>query len=139
MRTLAHSTTVPASSPGIDLAPMLDFVTNLLIFFLVAAVFVREPGITVDRPSGDTDTAGTLKSIAIAANGEIAIDTKLVDLRAVRAHIEQFRAVSSEGGVVIVANEHAPTGVVVAVTDQVRLGGIGEITFSTTQQPREDP
>ncbi|MBI3171266.1 MAG: biopolymer transporter ExbD, partial [Hydrocarboniphaga effusa] len=36
---------------GIDLAPMLDFVLNLLIFFIITAVFVKELGITVSRPS----------------------------------------------------------------------------------------
>jgi biopolymer transport protein ExbD len=132
MRTLTHPLAANPSSPGIDLAPMLDFVVNLLIFFLVTAVFVREAGITLQRPNDDAVTPGTAKSIAIDDNGAISIDNKVVDLHAVRAHIEQYRAASSEGsGVVIVAHEHAPTGVLVAVADQVYLGGIGDITFST--------
>jgi biopolymer transport protein ExbD len=134
MRTLTHPLTASVSSPGIDLAPMLDFVVNLLIFFLVSAVFVREAGITLQRPHGDTDTPSVAKSIVIDANGVISIDNKAVDLYAVRAHIEQYRAASSEAsGVVIVADEHAPTGVLVAVADQVSLGGIGDITFSTSE------
>ena len=36
---------------GIDLAPMLDFVTNLLIFFIITAVFVKESGLLVNRPT----------------------------------------------------------------------------------------
>ena len=39
---------------GIDLAPMLDFVLNLLIFFIITAVFVKEVGITVSRPNAAT-------------------------------------------------------------------------------------
>jgi biopolymer transport protein ExbD len=139
MRTLTHPLAASASSPGIDLAPMLDFVVNLLIFFLVTAVFVRQPGITLERPKNDTDTPSVAKSIVIDDNGIISIDNKAVDLYAVRAHIEQFRAASSEdSGVVIVAHEHAKTGVLVAVADQVYLGGIGDITFSTAPQARED-
>ena len=34
---------------GIDLAPMLDFVLNLLIFFIITTSFVKEAGITVTR------------------------------------------------------------------------------------------
>ncbi|HJR71427.1 MAG TPA: biopolymer transporter ExbD [Gammaproteobacteria bacterium] len=132
MRTLTHPLAASAPSPGIDLAPMLDFVVNLLIFFLVTAVFVRDPAITLKRPSGETDAPGTARSIAIDDDGTISIDDKVVDLAAVRSHIEQFRAASSEAsGVVIVAREHAPMGVVVAVADQVYLGGLGDITFST--------
>lgn len=134
MRTLTHPLAASAHSPGIDLAPMLDFVVNLLIFFLVTAVFLRQPGITLQRPNGDTDTPSVAKSIVIDDNGVISIDNKAVDLYAVRAHIEQYRAASSEAsGVVIVADEHAPTGVLVAVADQVSLGGIGDITFSTSE------
>ena len=39
------------SSHGIDLAPMLDFVINLLIFFIITAVFVKESGLQVNRPT----------------------------------------------------------------------------------------
>jgi biopolymer transport protein ExbD len=49
----------------------------------------------------------------------------------VRAHIEQFRAVEAEGSIVVVADHEAPTGVVVAVADQIRLGGVPDITFTT--------
>lgn len=123
MRTLTHPLAASAHSPGIDLAPMLDFVVNLL---------------TLERPKGDAEM-GTAKSLVIDDNGAISIDNKVVDLRAVRAHIEQYRAASSEGSsVVIVAHEHAKTGVLVAVADQVYLGGIGDITFSTAPQARED-
>ena len=34
---------------GIDLAPMLDFVLNLLIFFIITTSFVKEAGITVKK------------------------------------------------------------------------------------------
>ena len=34
---------------GIDLAPMLDFVLNLLIFFIITAVFTKEAAMVVER------------------------------------------------------------------------------------------
>ena len=37
---------------GIDLAPMLDFVLNLLIFFIITTSFVKEAGVVVTRPGG---------------------------------------------------------------------------------------
>ena len=56
--------TAPVEDHGIDLAPMLDFVLNLLIFFIITTSFVHEPGITVDqgrgadgRPSSSTATS----------------------------------------------------------------------------------
>ena len=76
---------------GIDLAPMLDFVMNLLIFFIITAVFVKELGLMVNRPSGQIDnTPSGAASIPvhILQNGEIWIEGRVIDLRAVRANVE---------------------------------------------------
>jgi len=121
-----------SESHGIDLAPMLDFVVNLLIFFIVTAVFVKQAGVTVNRPNLSTGMETPSKSIVIDEQGEISLDAKAVDIRALRAHVEQYRA-TSDRGVVVVAHEHAPTGVLVAVVDEIRLGGIMDITFTTAQ------
>jgi biopolymer transport protein ExbD len=135
MRLRSHSY---AGSHGIDLAPMLDFVVNLLIFFIITAVFVKQAGIEVSRPSGvTTGNEVASKSIVVDEQGEISVELKRIDFRAVRAHVEQFRA-TGVTGVVVLADRGAPTGVVVGVADQVRLGGITDITFTTAvlQKPR---
>ena len=124
------------SSHGIDLAPMLDFVINLLIFFIITAVFVKEAGLEVNRPTAfeqpqESDSESI--QIQILDNGEIWVDNRAVDVRAVRANGERMSAVSPDSGVLILAQEEAPTGVLVEVVDQVHLGGIYNITFTTTQ------
>ena len=124
------------SSTGIDLAPMLDFVTNLLIFFIITAVFVKESGLTVNRPTSfEQEKKEDSKSIQIQIldNGEIWIDNRAVDSHAVRANVERLSAVNPDSGVLILAQDKAPTGVLVEVVDQVHLGGVYNITFSTTQ------
>ena len=124
------------SSHGIDLAPMLDFVINLLIFFIITAVFVKESGLEVNRPTSfETESNEESKSINIQIldNGEIWVDNRAVDVRAVRANVERMSAVNPDSGVLIIAQERAPTGTLVEVVDQVHLGGIYNITFTTTQ------
>ena len=118
---------------GIDLAPMLDFVVNLLIFFIVTAVFLKESAITVRRPSVDSGHDEPTQSIAVRANGDIVIGDKTVDVRAVRANVERLKALDEHAGLVIVAEARAPMGTLVSVVDEVHLGGIYDITFSTTE------
>jgi biopolymer transport protein ExbD len=123
-------------SHGIDLAPMLDFVINLLIFFIITAVFVKEAGLEVNRPTAfeqPQETDAESIQIQILDNGEIWVDNRAVDVRAVRANVERMSAVNPDSGVLILAQDKAPTGVLVEVVDQVHLGGIYNITFSTTQ------
>ena len=135
MRLRRHRRHEGESSHGIDLAPMLDFVLNLLIFFIITAVFVKEVGLMVNRPTGGVTTAGGEVGaipIQILANGEIWIEGRVVDLRAVRANIERLYAVNPKNGVLIVAEPGASSGLVVKVVDQVHLGGITNVTFSTS-------
>ncbi len=124
------------SSHGIDLAPMLDFVINLLIFFIITAVFVKATAVEVSRPTGfEQPNEDDSKSIQIQVldNGEVWVDNRAVDVRAIRANVERMSAVNPDSGVLILANEMAPTGVVVSVVDQVHLGGIYNITFTTSK------
>ena len=134
MRTRRHNTDPHDSSHGIDLAPMLDFVLNLLIFFIITAIFIKEFGLTVNRPTEFEQSNAESRSIQVQIldSGEIFVDNRLVDVRAVRANIERLRALNPDSGVLILAEEAAQTGVIMGVVDQVRLGGIYNITFSTS-------
>lgn len=124
------------SSHGIDLAPMLDFVINLLIFFIITAVFVKATAVVVNRPTGfEQPNEEDSKSIQIQVleNGEVWVDNRAIDVRAVRANVERMSAVNPDAGVLVLANELAPMAVIVEVVDQVHLGGIYNITFTTTE------
>jgi biopolymer transport protein ExbD len=126
------------SSHGIDLAPMLDFVVNLLVFFIVTAVFIKQSALTVQRPTSASSDSSLVaaNSIEVRENGTIVIGGREIDLRAVRANVERMiasNASSQPSSVLILAHEKAPTGTLVAVVDQVHLGGIDDVTFSTAQ------
>ena len=124
------------SSHGIDLAPMLDFVLNLLIFFIITAIFVKEFGLDVNRPTNvQAPENNESKSIQIQVldTGEVFFNNRIVDVRAIRANVEREKALVNDIGVLIVADADAKTGVIMAAVDQVRLGGIYNITFSTSE------
>ena len=121
---------------GIDLAPMLDFVMNLLIFFIITAVFAKEVGIEVSRPgSGAGEGGKESKSmiVTIYNTGDIEIEGRIVDARAVRANVERMHAVKPENGVMVVADKSVASGLLVEVLDQIRLGGVTDISFGATR------
>lgn len=128
MRSRRH-TDASGEDHGIDLAPMLDFVLNLLIFFIITTSFVREAGVTVSRPEARTavhDESGNIL-IAIRPNGEIWMDRRQVDLREVRPLIERLHIERPEDSVVVIADKSAKAGLVAQVMDEVALGGIREV------------
>ena len=115
---------------GIDLAPMLDFVLNLLIFFIITTSFVKEAGITVDRPEAMTAEhreSGNIL-IAIRSNGDIWMDRRQVELREVRPIVERLHVERPEDTVVVIGDKAAPAGVLAQVMDEVKLGGVQEVS-----------
>ncbi|MFA5941548.1 MAG: biopolymer transporter ExbD [Sinimarinibacterium sp.] len=129
-----HAHDEPTSETGIDLAPMLDFVLNLLIFFIITAVFVKEVALDASRPTtkaAESKEAGTIL-IAIKESGDIFVGSRQTDVRAVRAAIERLHSQKPEDVAVIIAEGAAATGVLVQVMDQVRQGGIDQISISAS-------
>ncbi|MES9831454.1 MAG: biopolymer transporter ExbD [Candidatus Thiodiazotropha sp. L084R] len=119
---------------AINLTPLIDMVFILLIFFMVTSSFVKEPGVDVDRPSAATATIKQQAAILIGVTdkGEVWIDKRRVDIRAVRANVERLHAENPEGAVVIMADREAPTGVVIRVLDQSRLAGVESVSIAAS-------
>jgi len=117
---------------GIDLAPMLDFVLNLLIFFIITTSFVKEAGITVNKAQAVTaehkDSGNIL--IAIRPNGDIWMDKRRVDIKEVRPLIERLHIERPEDTVVIIADRESATGMLTKVMDQVKLGGVTDVSIA---------
>jgi biopolymer transport protein ExbD len=120
----------------IDMTPMLDVVFIMLIFFIVTASFVKEAGIDVNRPDAATavkkDRANIL--VAISAKGDIWINKRKVDVRAVQANIERLYAENPQGTVVIQADRKATTEVLIKVMDASRAAGIEDVSIAA-QEP----
>ena len=118
---------------GIDLAPMLDFVLNLLIFFIITTSFIKEAGINVNKQQAFTaeskDTGNIL--IAIRPNGDIWMDKRRVNMREIRQLIERMHIERAEDTVVIIADKESQTNVLTQVMDQVKLGGVSEVSIAT--------
>jgi biopolymer transport protein ExbD len=118
--------TAETEHTGIDLAPMLDFTVNLLIFFIITTSFIKEAGVTVFKPSAVTGAgrdSGNLM-IAIRENGDIWMDRRRIDLRDVRPQMERLHIERPDDTVVIIADRGSDAGVVAEVMDEVRLAGI---------------
>jgi biopolymer transport protein ExbD len=137
MRTRRMASDHGADETGIDLAPMLDFVLNLLIFFIITAVFAKEVGLTVSRPNSsaaaEKKEAGSIL-ITIGATGDILVDRRQVDVRSVRAAVERLHAQRPDDAVIVVAEKGAQTGLLVQVIDQVRQGGVQNVSIAASER-----
>lgn len=119
----------------IDMTPMLDVVFIMLIFFIVTASFVKESGIDVNRPEAATavkkDRANIL--VAISDKGEIWINKRRIDVRAVQANIERLKAENPQGSVVIQADKKANVETLIKVMDASRAAGVFDVSIAAQE------
>jgi biopolymer transport protein ExbD len=114
------------------MAPLIDMVFILLIFFLVNTSFVKETGIDVRRPVAATAAVTSNATVLIAVDqaNRIFMDHKEIDLRAVRANVERVLAENPEGAVVVVADKESNTGVAIQVMDGCRQAGAVNVSLA---------
>ena len=113
----------------INLTPMLDVVFIMLIFFIVTAVFVKDPGVEVTRPEALTalPAEGGSIFVAITSTDEIWIDRDAVDPSQVRFSIERLHKESPEAGVVIQSDSDAHNSILIQVMDAAKAAGVSDI------------
>ena len=118
----------------LNIAPLIDMVFILLIFFIVTTSFVRETGIDVSRPTASTAVSKEMATILIAIDKEnrIFMDNREIDARAVRANVERALAETPEGSVVIVADRGSSTGTAIMVMDGCRQAGAQDVSLAAS-------
>ena len=134
MLNIAQSRRVNRSTPGLDIAPLIDMVFILLIFFLVNTSFVKETGIEVSRPTASTATMENKRSvlIAISPDNRVFMEQREIDLRAVRANVERALAENPEAAVIVVADKASSTGTAIQVMDGCRMAGAVNVSLAAS-------
>jgi biopolymer transport protein ExbD len=120
----------------IDIAPLVDIVFNLLLFFVITYNISADPAIRVRLPESSTaeSQADEPMVISVTRAGEIFIGDQPVAIEDLPAAVQAASGMSSGTGVKIKADQEAAVGVLVQVVDGVRYSGC--TTFSiVTQKP----
>ena len=118
----------------INMAPLIDMVFILLIFFLVTTSFVKESGIEVHRPTAATTESMPNAGIMIGVDKDdrIFMEKREINLQAVRANVERALAENPKSTVVIVADRQSRTGVAIEIMDACRLAGAPSVSIAAS-------
>jgi biopolymer transport protein ExbD len=119
----------------IDIAPLIDIIFLLLIFFLLTSNFILQPGIPVKLTKAVTSQALRRENLVLNLTfegrvycnaEEIKLPQELKDLLA--------RAVRENTPVLIKADQRASLGKVVEIWDMARQTGVTVINIATDRQ-----
>lgn len=116
----------------INVIPLIDVMFFLVLFFVATASFIRETGVDVNRPtarSAEQQEKGNI-IVSVTKNGEVWIDRRKIDMRALRANVERMYAENPGSAVIIAGDEEAPIGLLVTALDEARLAGVQNVAIA---------
>jgi len=125
--------------PELNLAPLIDVVFLLLIFFMVTTTFVDQVGLDITLPEAEQETEESppqLLEIGISADGEYFIDGDPLVNREIETLVRALEETLQEGeiaGIVIRADADAPHRAVVRALDGAGRAGIERVSIATTR------
>lgn len=75
----------------IDIAPLIDMVFQLLIFFMLTSSFVMQPGIKINLPKAVTSEVVKYENIEIVVSGEnvIYLNSKVLTTQELQSLLKQ--------------------------------------------------
>jgi biopolymer transport protein ExbD len=118
--------------PHISIAPLVDCVLQLLIFFLLSSYFVVQPGIRIRLPEA-LHARPQEEEIAILINrdNEVYLDEERVEMPRLKGSLEKRLAKSAKKSVTLKADEKIDLGLAIKVMDIAKEAGSEDIVIST--------
>ncbi len=118
----------------IDIAPLIDVVFQLLIFFMLTSSFVVQPGIKVNLPKAVTSEITKIENIEIILSSENVayLGGKVINMQELRAFLKQVAKRNLP--ILIKSDRRASLGRVVEIWDMCRDLGITQINIATNQE-----
>lgn len=133
MRFKRH-TKLESGLSQVDIAPLIDVVFLLLIFFMLSSSFTLQSGINVKLPK--TVTSDVIKNenvtVTITRENVIYLNDKVITLKELNQALSQLSG--KDRPLLIKADRRASVGRVVDVWDLCRNLGIERINIATNQE-----
>jgi biopolymer transport protein ExbD len=117
-----------------DLTPMIDVVFQLLIFFMVTAVFAITPGLDIKLPEAEEAQAPDKENLFIVVDqdGNMKLNHKTVTFANLMEELEYKRGILDNTTLIIIqGDERATHGQIVQIMDIARQVGIVDQIIAT--------
>ncbi|MXY04741.1 MAG: biopolymer transporter ExbD [Gammaproteobacteria bacterium] len=125
----------------VELAPLIDIVFLLLIFFMVSATFIRRSELHIDLPEangGWPETSDPL-TITVRRDGGYAVNGQPTAESALAQALASARGEDEAPRAVIAADALAPHQAVVGAMDAAGQSGLTRISILTREVPLTRP
>ena len=118
---------------GIDIAPLVDVVFLLVIFFAVSTTFLETSGLKLELPSSSATTEREVREIAVylTSEGLLSFQGEEVSAEDLESRLGSALEDTDRKIVVLRADTGTPHGKVVEIMDRIRQAGAEALTVAT--------
>lgn len=123
--------------PEITMAPLIDIVFLLLIFFMVTTVFPDNEGLVIEKPSSENTAKISRENIIIKLNkhGQLYFKDHLVNLEDIKRLLKEELITKPDSAVIIHADRRTTTESLIDVIDAAKSGGAKQLGIATDEKP----
>ena len=117
-----------------DLTPMIDVVFQLLIFFMVTAVFAVTPGLDIKLPEAEEAQAPEKENLFIVVDqdGNMKLNHQSVTFANLKDKLQEKRSLLDNTTMIIIqGDERATHGQIVQIMDIARQVGVVDQIIAT--------
>ena len=119
--------------PVINIAPVVDVLFLLLIFFMVTSTFVEQPNIKLELPSTRHSEATKIERmvLTISRDGQLFLQDKPVEKKDLEKELRRVILDTGDEVLVLKADKLVPYGVVIGIMDDAKGAGFKKIIAPT--------
>ncbi len=109
----------------IGIAPLIDMMFILLIFFIVTTTFTKDLKLDIERPGAVSAERASTRAIRVAIDlhGQVYVDGQQTHTWMVQSRVRELLSQDAERPVLVVSDRRLETGRLVDVVDQCRIAG----------------
>ncbi len=120
----------------LDIAPLIDIVFLLLVFFMLTSTFMVPEAIELELPESSSATVTEVTPIIVALNasGQLALNGETLQLERLRSAIEPLIKEDTDVAITLKSDAHTEVQQLLKVMDEIRAAGGENVALATMQK-----
>ncbi|MDX8382278.1 MAG: biopolymer transporter ExbD [Ghiorsea sp.] len=122
-----------SGSPEITMAPLIDVVFLLLIFFMVTTVFPDNRGMEIEKPESEFSEALQMKRVLfdLHQDGSVFYKNKTIELSDITRLVKEQLAAASDTAVMLKVDKNATTQSLISLMDACKSAGAKRVGIAS--------
>ncbi len=120
----------------LDIAPLIDIVFLLLVFFMLTSTFLVPEAIELELPESSSATVTDVTPIVISLNenGDLALNGERIEMGQLRGAVEALLKADADAAITLKSDARTEVQQLLAVMDEIRAAGGTDVALATLQK-----